>query len=153
MGAVAYVRKAVNGSGGQSRFIPVVSREGELPWPDKYVEADNKALLANKDVVDPSKRKISLESKRRELNAGRRWAYEVDVLLDPMAASSPLFDRITIERLLASCTEPRENKVGFALWAEYNPSHRYGIGADTGKGNGNDHSTSVLIDSATIPAR
>jgi hypothetical protein len=150
---VGYVRKAVNGSGGQSRFIPVVSREGELPWPDKYIETDSKALLANKDIVDPSKRKISLKRKRRKLNAGRRRGYAIEMLLDPVAASSPFFDRITIEGLLAGCTEARENKARFALWAEYNPSHRYGIGADTGKGNGNDHSTSVLIDSATIPAR
>jgi hypothetical protein len=39
------------------------------------------------------------------------------------------------------------------LWQEYNPAHRYAIGADTGKGNGNDHSASVLIDFSTIPAR
>jgi len=47
----------------------------------------------------------------------------------------------------------REQKAGLYLWAEYNPSHRYALGADTGKGNRNDHSTSVLIDFSTIPAR
>ena len=75
------------------------------------------------------------------------------MLMDPVAAGSPFFERPTIERLLAACTEPRDERAGMALWAEYNPAHRYALGADTGKGNGNDHSTSVLIDFSTIPAR
>ena len=40
-----------------------------------------------------------------------------------------------------------------SLWAEYNPAHRYALGADTGKGNGNEHSTSVLKDFSTAPSR
>jgi hypothetical protein len=40
-----------------------------------------------------------------------------------------------------------------SLWAKYDPAHRYALGADTGKGNGNDHSTSGLIEFSTVPAR
>jgi hypothetical protein len=58
-----------------------------------------------------------------------------------------------IEHLIAQRQELRNEKAGLLLWQEYNPAHRYAIGADTGKGNGNDHSTSVLIDFSTIPAR
>ena len=146
-GVMGYVRKAADGSGGRARFIPILGRQGILSWPDKYVKTDDEAVGANRDIADPSKRKISLESKRRELNAGGRRVYEVEMLLDPVAAGSPFFDRAIIERLLAACTEPREQKAGFHLWAEYNPAHRYALGADTGKGNGNDHSTSVLMTS------
>jgi hypothetical protein len=71
---MGYVRKAVDGSGGRSRFISIVSRDGELAWLDKYVKTDREALVANKDIIDPSKRKISLESKRGELDAGGRSA-------------------------------------------------------------------------------
>jgi hypothetical protein len=152
-GVMGYVRKAVDGSGGRLRFIPIVDRKGQLSWPDKYVKTDSEAVVANKSILDPSKRKISLESKRRELNAGGRRVYEVEMLMDPVAAGSPFFDRATIERLLVTCTEPRDQRAGLFLWAEYNPAHRYAIGADTGKGNSNDHSTSVLIDYSTIPAR
>jgi hypothetical protein len=152
-GVMGYVRKAVNGSGGRARFIPVVNRQGEPAWPDKYVKTDADAAVLNKDIADPGKRKISLESKRRELNAGGRRVYEVEMLLDPVAAGSPFFDRPAIERLIAQCKEPAGEKAGLLLWQEYNPSHRYAIGADTGKGNGNDHSTSVLIDFSTMPAR
>jgi hypothetical protein len=152
-GVMGYVRKAVDGSGGRVRFIPIVDRQGVLSWPAKYVKTDADAVAVNSDITDPGKRKISLESKRRELNAGGRRVYEVEMLLDPVAAGSPFFDRATIERLMAACVEPREQKAGFWLWGEYNPAHRYAIGADTGKGNGNDHSTSVLIDFSTSPAR
>jgi hypothetical protein len=38
-------------------------------------------------------------------------------------------------------------------WHDYNPSHAYAVGADTGKGNGGDHSTSVVIDFSPRPAR
>ena len=138
---------------GDARALsPFLGRQGILSRPDKYVKTDDEAVGANRDIADPSKRKISLESKRHELNAGGRRVYEVEILLDPVAAGSPFFDRAIIERLLAACTEPREQKAGFHLWAEYNPAHRYALGADTGKGNGNHHSTSVLILS-TIPAR
>ncbi|MEH6953114.1 hypothetical protein V4R08_18070 (plasmid) [Nitrobacter sp. NHB1] len=75
------------------------------------------------------------------------------MLLDPVAAGSPFFDRPTIERLIAQCSQPSSEKAGLFLWEEYNPAHRYAIGADTGKGNCNDHSTAVLIDFSTIPAR
>ena len=152
-GVMGYVRKAVDGSGGRLRFIPIIDRQGQLSWPDKYVKTDAEAVAANRDIVDPSERKISLESKRRELNAGGRRVYEVEMLMDPVAAGSPFFDRATIERLMVACTEAREQKAGLSLWAEYNPAHRYALGADTGKGNGNDHSTSVLIDFSTMPGR
>lgn len=152
-GVMGYVRKAVDGSGGRARFIPVVNRQGEPAWPDKYVKTDADAAVFNNDIADPGKRKISLESKRRELNAGGRRVYEVEMLLDPVAAGSPFFDRAAIERLIAQCKETAGEKAGLLLWQEHNPAHRYAIGADTGKGNGNDHSASVLIDFSTLPAR
>ena len=151
-GVMGYVRKAVDGSGGRVRFIPIVDRQGVLSWPDKNVKIDNEAVVVNRNIADPGKRKISLESKKRELNAGGRGVYEVEMLLDPVAAGSPFFDRATIERLLNACTEPREQKAGLSVGAKYNPAHSYALGADTAKGNGNDHSTTCLIDFSTVPA-
>jgi hypothetical protein len=146
-GVMRYVRETVDSSGGRVCFIPAADREGQLSWPDKYIKTDSEAVAVNKNVLDPSKRKMSLESKRRELPAGGRRVYDVEVLMQPMAAGSPVFDRATIESLVATCSEPREEKAGLSFWAEYNPAHRYALGADTGKGNGNDHSTSVLLTS------
>jgi hypothetical protein len=136
--------------------VPIVDSEGELSWPDKYVKSDAEAVEANRGISDPTKRKISLESKKRELNAGGRRVYEVEMLLDPVAAGSPFFDREKIEDLVKKAKEPKEpkdDKAGFYTWADFNPAHRYGIGADTGKGNGGDHSTTCLIDFGTTPNR
>lgn len=152
-GVMGYMRQSIERGGGLVRFIPVVDRSGAIAWPDKFVKTDPEALDANRSINGPALRKISLESKRRELNAGGRRVYEVEMLLDPMAAGSVFFDRSIIDRLMAQACEPKETKTGFQLWGEFNPSHRYGIGADTGKGNGGDHGTSVLIDFSTASAR
>jgi hypothetical protein len=141
---MGYVRKAVDGSGGLSSFISIVSRQGELARPDKYVKTDSEALVANKDIIDPSKRKISLESKRREFNPGGSRVYKIEMLLDPIAAGSPFFQGSAIERLLLAGTEASAEKAEFALWAEYNSSDRNWSGANTRKGNGNKHSRSVV---------
>jgi hypothetical protein len=153
-GVMGYIRRSVANLGdlGQVRSIPVVDK-GTISWPDKYVKTDTEALLANKDITDPTKRKISLESKKRELNAGGRRVYEVEMMLDPVAAGSPFFDRAIIDELMARASEPRHDKAGLLLWADFNPAHSYAVGADVGKGNGGDHSASVLIDFESNPKR
>jgi hypothetical protein len=152
-GVIGYVKRSVAAAGGNVRFIPVVDRENTLSWPDKYVLTDADALIANKEINDPTKRKVSLESKKRELNSGGRRVYEVEMMLDPVAAGSPFFDRAIIDRLLSVCTQPKGVTAGLSTWHDYNPSHAYAVGADTGKGNGGDHSTSVVIDFTPRPAR
>jgi hypothetical protein len=152
-GTMGYIRKSVSRSGGRVRFIPIVYPNGEISWPDKYVKTDAEAAEANSGISDPIRRKVSLESKKRELNAGGRRVYEVEMMLDPVAAGSPFFDREIIDDLLSRAKPPKDDKAGFLIWHSYNAAHRYGIGADTAKGNGGDHATSVVIDFATAPAR
>lgn len=152
-GVVAYIMKLIRGGGGVVRFVPVVDKQGNISWPDKYVKTDAEAAEINATISDPTLRKVSLESKKRELNAGGRRVYEIEMMLDPAAAGSPFFDRTVIDRLISQCIEAKEIKAGLYLWGEYNPAHAWGIGADTGKGNGGDHSTSCLIDFTPSPAR
>lgn len=152
-GVMGYIRKSVTNSGGRVRFIPVIDRSGEVSWSDKYVATDAEALEANKAVSDPTKRKVSLESKKREMNAGGNRVYEVDMLLDPVAAGKLFFDRAKIDKLIAKAEEPKEDRAGFWLWDMFKAAHAYAIGADVGKGNGGDHSASAAIDFSTIPAR
>jgi hypothetical protein len=151
-GTMANIRRAVEGAQGRVRFVPVVSWSGDISWPAKFVKADAEAVIVNQNIGNPVQRLVSLESKRRELNAGGRRVYEVEMLLDPIAADSAFFDRSIIERLLNQATEPAETKADFQLWGEFNPAHRYAIGADTSKCNGGNHSTSVLIDFTPLPA-
>ena len=70
-GVMGYIRRSVANLGamGRARLIPIESKDG-ISWPDKYVKTDAEAVRVNKDIAEPTKRKISLESKKRELNAG-----------------------------------------------------------------------------------
>src|SRR3954468_15256968 len=61
-GVMGYIRKATEGAGGRVRFVPIVDKAGNVSWPDKYVRTDLEAIEANKDIPDPSRRKISLQS-------------------------------------------------------------------------------------------
>jgi hypothetical protein len=49
--------------------------------------------------------------------------------------------------------QPIRTIAGFRIYKEYNPSHRYGGGADVGGGVGLDHSASVWIDFDIFPAQ
>lgn len=152
-GVVGYLMKSVEAAGGRVRFVPVVDKKGKVSWPDKYVRTDAEARILNAKITDPTLRKVSLESKKRELNVDGKRIYEVDFLLDPIAAGTTFFDRRIVQKAIDAATEYDEDLAGFHVWAKYNPSHAYAIGADTGKGNGGDSSTSVLFDYSTRPAR
>lgn len=151
-GSVNYVMESTRNSGGVVRFIPVVDKRGNIAWPDKYVHTDEEAVKLNLSLTK-DKQKVSLENKKRELNAGGKRAYEVEMMLDPIAAGSAFFDRRLVDLAVEKCVMATDNKAGFMLWGTYNPAHAYAIGADTGKGNGGDHSTSTLIDFTVLPNR
>lgn len=151
-GSVAYFMKSVRGSGGIVRFIPVVDKKGKIAWPDKYVSTDAEAVQVN-EKLEGDRRKVSLESKKRELNSGGNRVYEVEMMLDPASAGTSFFDRRKIDLAMEKCVAPVEESAGFMMWGTYNPANAYGIGADTGKGNGGDHSTTALIDFTSIPNR
>jgi hypothetical protein len=150
-GTVAYIMRIVEGGNGKVRFIPVSAKDGTIAWQGKYVHTDEEAFAVNKDLPR-EKHRVSLESKKRELNAGGKRIYEVEMLNDPIAAGSAFFDRNIIDRLLTETEEAKENKAGFMIWRNYNPSHRYAIGADTAMGQGRDANASTLIDYYPTPA-
>jgi hypothetical protein len=151
-GSVAYFMKSVTNSGGLVRFVPVVDKKGNIAWADKYVHTDEEAIRLNA-TLPPDQVKVSLETKKRELNAGGNRIYEVEMLLDPASAGTSFFDRRKVDIALEKCVTPTEDKAGFLLWGSYNPMNAYAIGADTGKGNGGDHSTTALIDFTSTPNR
>ena len=74
-----------------------------------------------------------------------------DYLCTPSAGHDIFFDRTRIDR--QAVASPKRTVAGFKIFHEYDPSHRYGIGADIGGGVGLDHSASVIIDFTTTPSR
>jgi hypothetical protein len=66
------------------------------------------------------------------------------VLLDASAGDFTISDFSSIDRLMAKASKSQKRKARFELGGKFDPSYRHPAGADTGKGDGRDHSTSVL---------
>jgi hypothetical protein len=77
--------------------------------------------------------------------------FEGEYLCEPAAGHDVFIERSAIDAQVQR-TPIRESS-GFKMFYGYNPSHRYGIGADVAGGVGLDSSTSVVIDFGTMPNR
>lgn len=74
-----------------------------------------------------------------------------EFLCMPSAGADVYFDRDAIDR--QPIRQPIRVIAGLKIFFPYDPSHRYGLGADVGGGLGLDHSTTVIIDFTTTPSR
>ena len=148
-GSIAFIMNMVGKNPrGRVRNIPV-ENNGAIAWPDKFVATDKERDELNALIVNPSKRKKSLESIKRDL--GPRYATEM--LNDPSSSGSTFFDRLIIDRLLKLARKPVQEIAGLRIYWKYNPSHRYAVSGDTAGGTGLDSNASAIIDFSAIPAR
>ena len=147
-GVIAYIMNLLkNRENAVVRNIPII-QDGKSTWPAKYVLTDVEAIEINKD--DPENPVVSLEQKRRDLSDP---VFETEMMNNPAKAGDNIFDRGIVDNKRKLCYEPIDDSAGFKTWAEYNPTHRYAIGADTAEGVGRDSCASVAIDFTTMPAR
>lgn len=80
-------------------------------------------------------------------NEAEDWAGEY--LCDPMRAGDKFFDVERVRALLKEVEQPT-HKAGISrFWANYDPSHRYGVGIDLSDGVGKDSCAYVLFDFKT----
>lgn len=137
-GSVAHVlRKLKDQPKCIARDVPV-EKDGEILWPEKYVFTDEEAANSHRN---PKKRKVSLETKRRQIDN-----YEAEMLNSPYSEADLFFNRIKIDKLYESTRKPEEINAGLYIFEQFKPLNRYGIGADVSEGVGKDHSTSAIID-------
>lgn len=130
------------------RNIPVVDNRGIISWPDKYVKTDVEAHKINETIDDTNKRKISLETKRRQLGND---VFEREMMNNPGAAGDYTFDREKIKRDLLKCYDPIKTYGPMKIWLDYEPDHKYAIGGDTSEGTGNDANASAVCDFTRRP--
>jgi hypothetical protein len=107
--------------------IAIVDEGGNPTWPARY-----------------SKEKIELMKADAE-----DWYGEY--LCDPSHADSSFFDRSKIDADIAAVKQPHRESAGIKYWGDYQPHHRYGIGADTSEGIGKDANTFALFDFGVAP--
>lgn len=72
------------------------------------------------------------------------WAGEY--LCDPTRSGSKFFDVTLVRAMLEEATPPIKHIGLTRRWADYNPSHRYGMGLDLSDGVGGDSCALVLFD-------
>ena len=126
---------------------------GKIAWPQKYVFTDSEANAKNALQPDGTKKVVSLESKRRTLNAKGRPVFEQEMLNQPIVKGDKVFDPAIIRKLIAADARDPVSVVGdWEFWErEYKPHHRYAIGADVAEGVGGDSCAAVLMDFSTHP--
>lgn len=124
---------------GVVRNIPAITN-GKPSWPGKYVLKDIELLQ--------SPEKISLESKRRSVGEN---TWREDYMNDPAGVAEPFFDRRRVDMDLARAEDPDEVTGEFRMYAKYDPSHRYALGADTAMGVGRDSCASIVMDFTQNP--
>jgi hypothetical protein len=147
-GSVAYIKNLIKDDPkGRVRSVAVVDMKGEITWPGKYVFTDLEAVESHKD---PQKRKVSLETKKRQLKN-----YEAEMMNNPTRSEDLFFNRIKVDHAIkTTAREPEEISAGLNVFETYKPNHRYAVGGDPAGGTGRDHSASVIVDftAKCIPA-
>lgn len=77
--------------------------------------------------------------------------FEGEYLCQPSAGKDIMFDREVLDNMTKRL--PVQTIAGFKMFKKYDPSHRYGSGADVAGGVGLDSSTNVIINFDLIPAQ
>jgi len=72
-------------------------------------------------------------------------------MCDPTRADSAFFDRIKVDNDIATAKQPHRESAGVKYWGDYQPHHRFGMGADTSEGIGKDANTMALFDFGLAP--
>lgn len=139
-GSVAYIlREAKNNKSYRVRNVPIYKGEeltGKISWPGKHVWTDLEADLINRSIRDEKKKKVSIESLRRD----NKDNFDPEFLNRPRTAGQPYF---TVH------SEPVEPLARYKEWRFYSDpidNNKYACGADTSLGIGEDSNTAVTID-------
>ena len=147
-GSVAYIKNLIKDDPkGRVRSVAVVDMDGNITWPGKYVFTDLEAVESHKD---PQKRKVSLETKKRQLKN-----YEAEMMNNPTKSEDLFFNRIKVDHAIKNVArEAEEISAGLYIFERFKPGHRYAVGGDPAGGTGRDHSASVVVDftAREIPA-
>lgn len=135
---------------GVVRNIPVAYEDGTIAWSDKYVESIKEASKLNELIDDPRRRKVAIEQKRIDLGDA---VFFTEMMNNPGRSGDYYFDREKVREAMKKARPPIKKIGSFEIWEDYNPAHRYALGADTGEGIGLDSHASAVINFSTLPNR
>lgn len=107
--------------------IAILDEDGNPTWPARY---DAEKVKAIKDDADD---------------------FYGEYMCDPSRADTTFFDRVLVDRDLDATKQPHHESAGVQYWGQYQPHHRFGIGADTSEGVGKDANAFVVFDFGVHP--
>lgn len=107
--------------------IAIQDEDGEPTWPARY---SKEKIASIKDEADD---------------------FYGEYMCDPTRADSAFFERTRIDNDIAAAKQPHRESAGVKYWGDYQPHHRYGMGADTSEGIGRDAQTFALFDFGVAP--
>ena len=107
--------------------IAIMDTDGEPTWPSRYDKAKIESIKNDADD------------------------FYGEYMCDPTRADSSFFDRQRVDADIQTAQQPHKESAGVKYWAEYQPHHIFGIGADTSEGIGRDANTMVLYDFGVFP--
>lgn len=151
-GSIAHIRARLEGKHGKIvRDIKMVSKSldgKQVPtWPGKYVMT--KAEAAQKNTGLPrDEHFVAIEQKREDWGDA---VFETEAMNDPGKSGDYYFDRDKVRIAKEKAREPKKEVAGLKTWDTFNPTHRYGLGADTAEGVGGDSSTTVIFNFTQKP--
>lgn len=106
--------------------VAILDENGEPTWPARY----------DKEKVEKIK--------------GDSDDFYGEYMCDPSRSDASFFDRNRVDADIAVIKQPTFESAGVKYWGNYQPHHRYGIGADTSEGIGKDANTFALFDFGTF---
>lgn len=102
--------------------ITILDENGQPTWPDRY------------------------DLEKIEKIKGDSDDFYGEYMCDPTRADSAFFDRLKVDQDISAIRQPHRESAGVRYWGDYQPHHRYGMGADTSEGIGRDANTFALFD-------
>lgn len=106
--------------------IAILDENGQPTWPDRYPLEKIEKIKGDSDD------------------------FYGEYMADPTRADAAFFDRSRVDADIATAKQPYRESAGVKYWTDYQPHHRYGIGADTSEGIGKDANTFALFDFGTF---
>lgn len=107
--------------------IAIADENGEPTWPARY---DKEKIAKIKDDADD---------------------FYGEYMCDPTRADASFFERSRVDADINAVKQPTRESAGVKYWGDYQPHHKYGIGADTSEGIGKDANTFALFDFGVFP--
>jgi hypothetical protein len=135
-----------------------VIENGKSVWPSKFVVTDEEAEAINSQRPDPSTHVVSLESKKRTMNADGTKTFEQEMMNEALTQGDRFFDVDKIDMRIKVLKDIewqdqdpnkpnyRKKEGDWWRWGEANKDHNNVVSADVSEGYGIDSSVIDVFD-------